>query len=51
VFGKACDKQYFISTLHLTKLEAETECCKYGLKLLSVESYKELVCLADMNAG
>jgi hypothetical protein len=51
VFRSACGKQYFIGTLNTTKLEAETECCKYGLKLMSVESYEELACLADMNAG
>jgi hypothetical protein len=51
VFRSACGKQYFISTLNTTKLEAETECCKYGLKLLAVESNEELACLADMNAG
>lgn len=49
VFRSACDKQYFISKLNKNKLEAEAECCKYGLKLLSIESYSELECLAELN--
>ncbi|XP_065344308.1 uncharacterized protein LOC135942224 [Cloeon dipterum] len=33
----------------MTWADAMTECCKYGMKLLSVESYDELTCLAAMN--
>jgi hypothetical protein len=25
------------------------ECCKYGLELLSIDSQKELECIAEMN--
>lgn len=51
VFRSACGKQYFVSNVDRTMVEAETECCKYGLKLLSIESYEEIECLAQMNAG
>jgi hypothetical protein len=51
VFRSACGKQYFVSKVSKNKAQAETECCKYGLKLLSIESYEEIECLADMNAG
>jgi hypothetical protein len=32
-------------------LDAEIECCKYGLKLWSIDSAEELACFAEMNAG
>ncbi|XP_059482049.1 macrophage mannose receptor 1-like [Neocloeon triangulifer] len=48
-FRRACGKQYFLSKIVKSKAEAETECCKYGLKLLSIDSYKEIECIADMN--
>jgi hypothetical protein len=51
VFKNACNKQYFISKLSMSKLQAESECCKYGMKLLAVESFEELTCLADISKG
>jgi len=51
MFRRACNRQYFFSTAAKTKYEAETECCKYGLKLLAIDSPEELSCLAEMNAG
>jgi hypothetical protein len=51
MFRQACGKQYFISKISKTKYEAETECCKYGMKLLSIESPDEIACLAEMNSG
>jgi hypothetical protein len=50
-FRRACGKQYFFSKIDKNRNEAETECCKYGMKLLSIESYDELNCLAEMNSG
>jgi hypothetical protein len=53
-FKSACNRQYFISSSRSsigTQLESEIECCKYGLKLWSVETPEELACFAAMNAG
>ena len=50
-FHYACNKQYFVSSLAKTKLSAESECCKYGMKLLYIESDDEIKCLGDMNNG
>ncbi|XP_059482368.1 macrophage mannose receptor 1-like [Neocloeon triangulifer] len=46
-FRSSCGKQYFVSNISLNPTEALAECCKYGLKLLSVESKEELDCLVD----
>jgi len=54
VFKSACNRQYFISTNLFgikNQLSSEIECCKYGLKLWSVETPEELACFAAMNAG
>ncbi|XP_059481673.1 uncharacterized protein LOC132200308 [Neocloeon triangulifer] len=48
-FRRACGKQYFITKLSKSRVDAETECCKYGLKLLSIDSYKQIECIAEMN--
>jgi hypothetical protein len=40
-----------VSSLAKTKLGAESECCKYGMKLLYIESDDEIKCLGDMNNG
>lgn len=50
-FRFACGRQYFISNASVPLLTAYEECCKYGLKLLSVESAEEVNCIAEMNAG
>jgi hypothetical protein len=50
-FRSACNRQYFISAYAKNKLDAEIECCKYGLKLWSIDSAEELACVAEMNAG
>ncbi|XP_065349858.1 macrophage mannose receptor 1-like [Cloeon dipterum] len=49
LFRSACGRQYFISKGVKTRNDAETECCKFGMRLLSIESYEELQCLAEMN--
>ncbi|CAB3376642.1 Hypothetical predicted protein [Cloeon dipterum] len=49
VFRSACGRQYFISKVGKNWNDAQTECCKYGKQLLSVESFQELSCLAAMN--
>lgn len=50
-FHYSCNKQYFVSSLSVakTKLAAESECCKYGMKLLYIESEDEIKCLGDLN--
>lgn len=50
-FHYACNKQYFVSVLAKNKLAAESECCKYGMKLLHIESEDEIKCLATLNNG
>ncbi|XP_065332819.1 uncharacterized protein LOC135934774 [Cloeon dipterum] len=49
VFKPACGKQYFISTTLKTRNDAATECCKFDMKLLTVDDGLELSCLASMN--
>ncbi|XP_059471461.1 uncharacterized protein LOC132194301 [Neocloeon triangulifer] len=49
IFRSGCNRQYFLSTDKKTQKEAAIECCKYGLSLLSVETYDEIKCLVDMN--
>jgi hypothetical protein len=36
-------------SLQLNQQDAAEECCKYGLRLLSIETLDELACLAQMN--
>lgn len=51
-FLLACNNQYFLSkVIARSQLEAESECCKYGMKLLTIETEDELKCLADANIG
>jgi len=50
-FRSACGQQYFIGKSNKTFIGALEECCKYGLKLLSVESQEEFDCIFDMNKG
>ncbi|XP_059482230.1 uncharacterized protein LOC132200629 [Neocloeon triangulifer] len=47
-FRSACGQQYFFSNYTLTYQEALAECCKYGLKLLSIEFNDELDCIKEM---
>jgi hypothetical protein len=49
IFRSACGQQYFFSNGPKTFAGALEECCKYGLKLLSVESANELSCIFEMN--
>jgi hypothetical protein len=51
IFRSACNRQYFMSAYAKNQLDAEIECCKYGLKLWSIDSAEELACFAEMNAG
>jgi hypothetical protein len=50
-FRSACGRQYFIGSSNLNFTGALAECCKYGLKLASVETKEELDCLLEMNKG
>lgn len=50
-FRFACGRQYFISSVALPQLNAYEVCCKYGLKLLSLESLEEVDCIKEMNWG
>ncbi|XP_065331394.1 macrophage mannose receptor 1-like [Cloeon dipterum] len=50
-FYNGCGKQYFVSKSSKTRDAAMAECCKYGLKLLSIESDEEIACIADFNAA
>jgi len=35
----------------LSQVDAAEECCKFGLRLLTVETKEELQCIVDMNNG
>jgi hypothetical protein len=50
-FRYACGKQYFLSNTPKNQQDAKVECCKYGMKLLSLETVEEMTCLANMNIG
>jgi hypothetical protein len=50
-FRAACNRQYFMSDVAKTQTEAAAECCKFGMKLLSVETEEEYKCLGEMNRG
>ncbi|CAB3362686.1 Hypothetical predicted protein [Cloeon dipterum] len=48
-FYSGCSKQYFISKAAKKRDDAMIECCKYGLKLLSIDSFDEIACIIDFN--
>jgi hypothetical protein len=50
-FKRACGVQYFISSAPANLTEAYSTCCKYGMKLLSIESREELECIVEMSDG
>jgi len=51
-FRSACGRQYFLSNVSQPTISAaNAECCKYGMKLLSVETKEEFDCLMEMNRG
>jgi hypothetical protein len=50
-FRAACNRQYYLSNVAKTQTEAAAECCKFGMKLLSVETEEEYKCLGEMNRG
>ncbi|XP_065346631.1 macrophage mannose receptor 1-like [Cloeon dipterum] len=49
VFRPACGHQYFFSKVGMTWADAMTECCKYGMKLMSINSFEDISCLTAMN--
>lgn len=50
-FRIACNQQYFFSNVSKNFSEAYTECCKYGMRLISFETMQEIQCLIEMNIG
>jgi hypothetical protein len=48
IFKRACGVQYLISSATANLTEAYSTCCKYGMKLLSIESREELECILEM---
>jgi len=49
-FRSACGRQYFLTNVSVNSISAaNAECCKYGMKLLSVETKEEFDCLMEMN--
>ncbi|XP_065352103.1 macrophage mannose receptor 1-like [Cloeon dipterum] len=49
MFRSACNRQYYLSADKKTQKDAAAECCKYGLRLVSIETLDELKCLIEMN--
>ncbi|XP_065332670.1 C-type lectin domain-containing protein 141-like [Cloeon dipterum] len=48
----ACDRLYLFSVDKKTWAEAASECCSFGMSLITVESWQRLSCISDlMNSG
>ncbi|XP_065344265.1 uncharacterized protein LOC135942195 [Cloeon dipterum] len=48
-FYSRCSKKYFVSSTKKTRYEAAVACCKYNMRLLSIETDEEQMCLTSLN--
>ncbi|CAB3375301.1 Hypothetical predicted protein [Cloeon dipterum] len=52
VLRPACDRLYLFSTDKKAWADAASQCCTYGMSLITVESWQRLSCISDlMNSG
>lgn len=45
------DMRNYVLNSQKNYADSSTECCKYGMRLLSIETLAELQCIADLNTG